>query len=115
MFLASSLVTPVCFINEPLGFFRMNTAQTSQQPNSKSFKRGVLAWAALGLAGVRVGMLRPEHALQCFGGVLRQLEARYSDASDMQVFIMLMRELSSGNAAAADTFVQTWHDFIAAP
>ena len=115
MFLASSLVTPVCFINEPLGFFRMNAAQTSQQPNSRSFKLGVLAWAALGLAGLKVGILRPEHVLQCFTGVLRQLEARYSDTSDMQVFIVLMRELSAGNGAAADAFVQTWHDFVAAP
>lgn len=115
MFLAASLVTPVCFINEPLGFFRMNATQTSQQPNSRSFKLGVLAWAALALAGLKREMLRPEHAIQCFSGVLQQLEARYSNAPDMQVFIVLVRELSSGNSAAADAFVQTWHDFIALP
>lgn len=113
MFLAASLRAPVCFINEPLGFFRMNATQTSQQPTSHSFKLGVLAWAALGLAGLRVGMLRPEHAIQCFNGVLQQLQARYAGSADMQVFIALMQELSAGNGAAAEAFVQTWHDFTA--
>jgi hypothetical protein len=114
LFLSASLNKPLCVINEPLGFFRMSAQQTTRQTSSHAFKLGVLAWAALAIAGRRVGKLTAEQAAQCFGIVEASIALRYADVPDMVRFGALLRELTQAEASAEERFVREWHAFIPA-
>lgn len=113
LFLAASLNKPLCVINDPLGYFRLNPQQTTQQSSSHAVKLAVLAWAALAIAGCRVGKLAREHAVPCFRTVDALITSRYADA-DMAPFSTLMRELAEGMPSADERFVQAWHAYIPA-
>ncbi|WP_322052522.1 glycosyltransferase family A protein [Paraburkholderia bannensis] len=112
MFLAASLKKPLCLINEPLGYFRTNPAQATQQTSSHAFRLGILAWAALAIGGMRVGKLRHEHASGAFRTVQSLIHSRFAHMPEMLPFADLMRELIDGVPTAGDRFVEAWHAFI---
>lgn len=112
LFLAASLKKPVCFINEPLGFFRTSATQVSNQPMSHTFKLGVLAWIALGVAGRRLELLSREQVLQCYVKISILIKQRYVGVEDMMHFDALIHNLLAGDAHAEDAFIQSWHAFI---
>ncbi|PTB30305.1 hypothetical protein C9I56_02775 [Paraburkholderia caribensis] len=112
LFLAASLKKPVCYINDPLGFFRTHAQQVSQQTSGHAFKLAVLAWAALAVAGYRIGKLSQEQAAQCFQMVSDTLLRGYKDVPEMVRFSSLLRELAAGVPSSEEKFVQHWHAFV---
>ncbi|GAB6847211.1 glycosyltransferase family A protein [Paraburkholderia sp. A1RI_3L] len=114
LFLTASLRKPLCVINDPLGYFRLSPQQITQQTTSHAYKLAVLAWAALGVAGQRLGKLQHEQAAQCYRTVDALIATRMADVADMAPFSALMRELAAGVPGADDRFLGQWHAFIPA-
>jgi hypothetical protein len=114
LFLAASLAKPLCYINDPLGYFRLNAEQMTQQTSSHAYKLAVVAWAALGVAGLRLGKLDRERAAQCFRIVEAIITARFSGEPGLAPFGQLTRELVAGVPQADERFVEHWHAFIPA-
>ncbi|WP_322010891.1 glycosyltransferase family A protein [Paraburkholderia sp. J12] len=112
LFLAASLNKPLCYINDPLGYFRLSSQQISQQTSSHAGKLAVLAWAALAIAGCRVDKLSREQAVQCFRNVDALIALRNPGDADMAAFRTLMQELAGQVPSAEERFVQAWHAFI---
>lgn len=111
-FLSASLRKPIGFLNDALGYFRLNPAQNTQQSSSRDFKTGHLAWIALGLAARRLNKLQPEQATQCFGTMGALMMKRFSNHADMVPFCDLVPALVRSDASAGERFLELWQAFI---
>ncbi len=112
LFLSASLKKPIGFLNEALGYFRLNPAQNTQQTSSRDFKAGHLAWIALGLAARRLNKLPPEQVTQCFRTIGVLIMKRFADVEDMLPFCELVPHLVRGDASAGERFLESWEAFI---
>ena len=111
-FLSASLRKPIGFLNDPLGYFRLNPAQNTQQMSSRDFKAGHLAWIALALAAQRLNKLQPEQATQCFRTMGALVTQRYGTDAAMAPFCELMPALVRGDASAGERFLESWQAFL---
>jgi len=114
-FLRASLREPLCFLNEPLGFFRRSAEQITSQTLSRPVKKAHLAWIALALAGRRIGKLEKAQAIACFNGMGRAIRLRYAGEADMAPFCELIPELMAGTNAAGDRFLDAWNNYLETP
>lgn len=112
LFLSASLRKPIGFLNDALGYFRLNPAQNTQQGFSRDFKAGHLAWIALGLAALRLNKLQPEQATQCFRTMGTLIVKRFSGHADMMPFCDLVPALARSDASAGERFLELWQPFI---
>ncbi|WP_343668576.1 glycosyltransferase family A protein [Paraburkholderia heleia] len=113
-FLSASLNKPIGYLNEPLGYFRTNPAQNTQQIRSHDFKLAHLAWIALALAAKRMRKIQQQQAAQCFCIVAAMLQNRYTGVADMAQFSEMVPALTSGDLDAEERFIEKWHEFILA-
>ena len=111
-FLSASLRKPIGFLNDALGYFRLNPAQNTQQGSSRDFKAGHLAWIALGLAAQRLNKLQPEQATQCFRTMGALMMHRYGNDTGMAPFCDLVPALGRGDASAGERFLELWQAFV---
>jgi hypothetical protein len=114
-FLSASLRKPIGFLNDMLGYFRLNPAQNSQQNSSRDFKTCHLAWIALGLAAQRLNKIQPEQAIQCFRTTGALMTKRLSGNADMAPFCDLLPALVRGEACAGERFLELWQAFVDSP
>ena len=110
-FLSASLRRPIGFLNDALGYFRLNPAQNTQQGSSRDFKAGHLAWIALGLAAQRLNKLQPEQATQCFRTMGSLVTRRFGEHADMAPFCGVLSALVRGDASAGERFLELWQAF----
>lgn len=102
---------PLTWLNEHLGYFRTSPQQGSQQPLSRNFKRGVLAWIALALGSLRAGQLDAALARSAIAASAQELAQRYAAEADIQPFLALMPGLSAGQPEADAEFLRLWEGF----
>lgn len=112
-FLAASLVAPIGYIQEYLGFFRSNDQGHSSQIFGPYMKSAVLAYAALALGGERIGKISETQKKECFSILRNAVKTHYSSENDMQPFIEVFSEMASDQNDAEDRFLDIWNDFLA--
>ncbi|WP_227243190.1 glycosyltransferase family A protein [Paraburkholderia caribensis] len=112
--LSASLRNPLCYLNEPLGFFRLNPGQHTQQTTSYEMKIAHLAWIALALAGQRVGKLTAEQVQHGINRIGPMTAHRFADVEDMRPFIELMPALTRADEGASAAFLTLWDPFVRA-
>lgn len=112
LFLSATLQRPICWINETLGFFRINEEQNTQQMEGRVMMTGHLAWIALAIAAKRLGRLNEEQVRQCVATISPAIEARYSQSDAMVEFVEMLPGLRQQQAGSEDRFVKTWHQFL---
>jgi hypothetical protein len=107
-FLCASLHKPVSYINEHLGYFRINAEQHSAQPMGRAMKAAHLAYLALAIGGRRVGQLSAEQAHEAVAALAPLIVQRYGAQADMAHFCEVMPSLASGSAEGEAAFLQRW-------
>lgn len=112
-FLAAAQQRPLVYLNEHLGYFRISPTQNSRQPLAPTFKRGVLAWIPLALAGRRLGQLDAEAARGIMAGAAHGALQRYAQETDLAGVVATLPALMAGGEAAEEAFVQAWQAYLA--
>lgn len=112
LFLSASLKKPIGYLNEPLGYFRMNPSQNSQVRSTRDFKQGRLAWIALGLAALRLKKVEPEQAAQCFSNTGSLIMRDFAGVDDMAPFCELLPGLVRCEPTACERFLEVWQAFL---
>lgn len=102
---------PVAWINEHLGYFRLNPHQGTHQPMSRNFKRGALAWTAMAVGARRSGFLDEASAAASLAHSVRYVMRGYAEEADMQGFISVLPGVAAGDSVATETFLTMWDTF----
>jgi len=102
---------PVAWINEHLGYFRLNPSQTTQQPLSLQYKKGALAWSAMAVGALRAGHLDAAQAKASLAHSTGYTIRGYAGQPDMQPFIEVLPGVAQGDAAATEAFLALWQDY----
>jgi hypothetical protein len=111
-FLKASLETPLAYINDYLGFFRISPTQHSANPMGRPMKMAHLAYLALAIASRRIGLIPPEAAAACVAGLCPLVVQRYAAQEDMARVCALMPGLATGDAAAEAEFLLAWTAYL---
>lgn len=112
-FLAASLIAPVGYIQDRLGYFRAGGEGHSAQLMGPHMKAAHLGYAALALGGQRIGRLADDQAQRCYDGIAVAVAKRYHAEADMVPFVEPLRALALGQRAAEPAFLALWNDFLA--
>lgn len=102
---------PVSWINEHLGYFRVGPHQGTQQPLSRNYKRGALAWTAMAVGALRAGHLDEASARASLAHSTQYVVRGYVGQADMQPFIEVLPAVAQLDAAAIDAFLGLWLEF----
>lgn len=112
-FLRASLDKPLCFLNEPLGYFRTNPYQNSADVYCKEVKTAFFAWFGIALGGRQLGLLTQAQVLESFRfNTSGSLYARYLKEADMAPFCELVPRMIAGESAAEDLFLDAWNAYV---
>ena len=111
--LAAAKHSPIIFINEALGCFRLNESQNSQNLAGATMKRSHLSWIILAILGSREGLLSEDKATKSYQVAGAKIAKTYSTEPDMYPFIQLIDNLIKSSPDAEDRFIQTWHNYLA--
>lgn len=111
-FLAASMVRPICYIQDHLGYFRKGPEQNSAQTYSPIMKAGVLAYAALGVSARRLGVLNNEQALKCFATISGALNYWYPTQEDLSELRLFLPQLAANVDGAEMRFLSAWDGFL---
>lgn len=107
-FLEASLHKPLGYLNEHLGYFRINADQHSAQPMGRAMKMAHLAYLALAIAGERVGHMSADATQRALATLSPLVAQRYGQEADMAEFSALMPALAEGGTAAREQFLAMW-------
>lgn len=107
-FLNASLRSPIGYINDHLGYFRISAKQHSADPMGRPMKLAHLAYLGLAIAGRRVGQLSSDQTSRCLAILCPLVMQRYGAESDMLEFCSLMPAMAEGTAEAEDAFLGRW-------
>jgi hypothetical protein len=110
-FLNASLLAPVAYINDHLGYFRTSAQQNSADPMGRPMKLAHLAWLSLALAARRMGKLTRAQCAACLAALCPRIAQRYAREADMAPFCALMPELAWATPAAEAQFLDAWSAF----
>ena len=111
-FLAASVEQPICFIQDYLGFFRKGPAQNSAQSFSPIMKSAVLAYAALAVAGRRIGAMNDEQAKTAFSIISEALNYWYATQDDLADMKSAVSRLVIDRELAEANFLERWDSFL---
>jgi hypothetical protein len=112
-FLAASLIAPIAYVQDRLGYFRTGGQGHSNQLMGPHMKAAHLGYAALALGGQRIGQLAPEAAQRGYAGIASALGQRYGEQDDMVGFIEPLRAMAAGQPQAELVFLEMWNAFLA--
>ena len=115
-FLAASLIAPVAYIQDRLGYFRAGGEGHSGQMMGPHMKAAHIGYAAIALGGQRIGRLAPDQAQRCYGGIANAVAQRYATQEDMRVFVAPLQAMAAGlsaGEAAEPVFLEAWNAFLA--
>lgn len=107
-FLAGTLILPLCYINEHLGFFRQNPTQNSTQHFGPPLKLAFLAYIAMAIASRNIGKISRETASESISIVGSNIAWHYRNELDMSRFCELMPALMSGDSDSEKMFLKIW-------
>ncbi|MDE2450426.1 MAG: glycosyltransferase family 2 protein [Gammaproteobacteria bacterium] len=75
--------TPIVYLTEHLGAFRVHAQQQTSNRDAPALKAGYLAWAALAHIGAELGLLNETEIEQCLRLVLQKVKAIYPGDAEM--------------------------------
>ncbi|MBL0727345.1 glycosyltransferase family A protein [Piscinibacter sp. HJYY11] len=111
-FMAASLVAPVGYVHEHLGYFRTGPAGNSSKFFGPYMKGAYLGYAALVMGGVEIGKYTPEQARPSYAALAGMLGQYYRSQADMLPFIELLPRMAAGDELAVASFHEVWHAFL---
>ena len=106
--LAVSAHRPVCYLNEPLGYFRVSAAQNTSNLSGVAMRLAHVAWLALALGGVRLGVISKQQALPCLHRMGQLSLLRYAEQPEMRELIEPITGLAQGDWSCEASFVSAW-------
>ncbi|MBC7597989.1 MAG: glycosyltransferase family 2 protein [Polaromonas sp.] len=113
-FLKVSLLAPLGYINEHLGYFRTSAEQHSAKPMGRPMKLAHLAYLALTLAGRNMGLLSVSQAELNFATLCPIIVNRYGHENDMAELCNILPGLGTAQAGAEEKFLALWHVYSGA-
>lgn len=111
-FMAASLVAPVGYLQDHLGYFRTSPAGQSSKFFGPYMKGAHLGYVALVMGGVQIGKYTPEQARGAYANLALAMAQRYGSQDDMLPFIALLPRMAQGDALAEASFAEIWHAFL---
>ena len=113
-FLKVSLIAPLGYINEHLGYFRTSSEQHSAKPMGRPMKLAHLAYIALTLAGRNIGLLGASQAALNLASLCPLIVHRYAHEKDMAELCATLPALGAAQAGAEERFLALWHVYSGA-
>jgi hypothetical protein len=110
-FMAASLLAPVGYLQDHLGYFRTGGPSNSSDRAGPYVKGAHLGYAALALGGRRIGrysQAQVQHVCSTLAVALRQ---RFADQADMLAFAGTLERLGTGDESAEAAFLDAWSAF----
>jgi hypothetical protein len=111
-FMAASLVAPVGYIQDYLGYFRTSPSGNSAKFYGPYMKGAHLGFVALVMGGQRIGKYSPAQARVAYGHLAGGIQQRYGDQADIIPFIALLTQMAAGDELAEASFHEIWHAFL---
>ena len=112
-FLKSSLKGPVAYINEYLGYFRINEEQHSANPMGRPLKLAFLAYAGLAISSRRLGCISNEQSHAAINRVSDFILQQYSSEQDMIEINANLSSVAKYGFKEEEGFLEAWHKFVA--
>ena len=110
-FLKASLLGPVAFINDHLGYFRISGDQHSANPMGRPLKLAFLAYIGLAIAGRIAGELDEQQSKQAVQRASLFVLHHYAKEADMCEFPVVLSGCIEGRANAESNFIDVWHRY----
>lgn len=111
-FLKSSLVAPIAYINEHLGYFRINEEQNSANPMGRPLKLAFLAYAGLAISGRKLGYVTTEQSHAALKRINEFILQHYSGEQDMIEINAYLSFVAKYGINEEENFLKAWHKFI---
>jgi hypothetical protein len=111
-FMAASLVAPVGYVHEHLGFFRTGPAGNSSKFFGPYMKGAFIGYIALVMGGVEIGRYTREQARAAYARLGPVLTQYYGSQDDVKPILATMPGLAAGDALAEATFRELWQAFL---
>ena len=111
-FICGALTSPLCYINEHLGFFRQSAHQNSAQTMAAPIKCSILAFIALSILGYRLGQITAEQRQSSLTAVSQNVLWHYRDEVDTEAIRAALPALLMGAPGAEDHYLKIWGEFV---
>lgn len=110
-FLKASLLGPVGFIQDHLGYFRQSATQNSSNPMGRPLKLAFLAYIALAIAARNLQVLSPEQSKQAVQRASLFILQHYQQEIDMHEICAVLHRLYVDPEKVEADFLATWKIF----
>lgn len=110
-FLKSSLHTPVGYINEHLGYFRLSPDQHSAQTMGTPMKWAFLAYLGLAISGNNIGKLSNDQCGLVLNNVIPLILYHFGSQQDLTEILSLLPSLQNNSDLDKANFLKSWHDY----
>jgi hypothetical protein len=111
-FLKSSLKGQVAYINEYLGYFRINEEQHSANPMGRPLKLAFLAYAGLAISSRKLGFITNEQSHAALNRVSDFVLQHYSNEQDMTEINANLSSFAKYGFKEEESFLEAWHKFV---
>jgi hypothetical protein len=112
-FMAASLLAPIGYLQDYLGYFRTGGQSNSSDRAGPYVKGAHVGYAALALGGQRIGRYTDEQARHVYATLAAALRQRFGDQADMIGFACLLDAMATGEPEAPSRFLAAWGAFQA--
>lgn len=93
-FMAASLLAPLGYLQDHLGYFRTGGPSNSSDRAGPYVKGAHLGYAALALGGQRIGRYSEEQARRVYGTLAQALRQRFPGEPDMREFAAILERMA---------------------
>lgn len=111
-FLAASMIQPVAYIQDNLGYFRKGPNQNSAQSFSPIMKAAIIGYVALNIIGRRIKKISNEQAIQSFKTISNVINYWYADQADVYQLRLATTDLATDMPNAEENFLKEWNIFL---
>ncbi len=112
LLLKLSLTDKVVFIQDNLGFFRINPYQQTGKTDTPVIKEAYLGWCALAAAAWRMQKISAAEAFGAFKRIESMMREVYANDQQMQKFIRLSSGYREFSPELVEKFVVIWRELL---
>ena len=113
-FLKASLLGPIGYIHDHLGFFRQSSEQNSANPMGRPLKLAFLAYISLAIAARKLNVLSVSQSADAVQRTCLFIQQHYGQEQDMAEICALLPHMAVGEPGAETEFLQQWKVFSGA-
>jgi len=110
-FLRSSLHSPIAYINEHLGYFRLSNDHHSAQTMGFPMKWAFLAYFGLAISGNRIGKLTNDQCRTVLNNIYPIFIHHFGLEADLTDISNALSKLINNSEEAKNEFLTLWHDY----